>query len=133
MKFLLDTNACIGHLTGRAPQITARLKTLPPSDVVLCSVVKAELWYGAHKSLKKEQNLATLDVFFAPFASASFDDAAAQVYGRLRAELETRGTLIGPNDLLIAATALAYDLTLVTRNEKEFGRVTGLRIDNWES
>jgi tRNA(fMet)-specific endonuclease VapC len=63
----------------------------------------------------------------------SFDDAVAEVYGRLRAELDLRGTPIGPNDLLIAATALAHGLTLVTRNEKEFGRVPGLRIENWES
>ena len=133
MKFLLDTNACIGHLTGRSPGITARLKTLSVADVVLCSVVKAELCYGARKSVKTEQNLATLKTFFAPFTSMSFDDEAAEVYGRLRAELEIRGTPIGPNDLLIAATSLAHGLTLVTRNEKEFSRVPGLNIENWES
>ncbi|AUX27532.1 twitching motility protein PilT [Sorangium cellulosum] len=133
MKFLLDTNACIGHLTGRSPRITARLRTLSVSDVVLCSVVRAELCYGAHKSVRTEQNLEKLKAFFAPLLCLSFDDVAAEIYGRVRAELETRGTPIGPNDLLIAATALAHGLTLVTGNEREFGRVPGLRIENWES
>jgi len=77
VRFLLDTNVCIGHLTGRAPPITERLKMLSPSNVVLCSVVKAELWYGAHKSVKNEENLAKLAIFFAPFASVKFDDAEA--------------------------------------------------------
>lgn len=132
MTFLLDTNACIGHLTARVPRITARLKTLSPSDVVLCSVVKAELWYGARKSARVAENLAKLATFFAPLASLALDDQAAQIYGDLRADLEGKGTPIGPNDLLIAAIAVAHGLTLVTANEKEFGRVPGLQIENWE-
>lgn len=132
MIYLLDTNACIGHLTGRAPRVSEQLKQLSPSNVVLCSVVKAELWYGAQKSARSKENLATLERFFAPFASLPLDDHAAEICGQIRAELERQGTPIGPNDLLIASIAVAHGLTLVTRNIKEFSRISGLQIESWE-
>jgi tRNA(fMet)-specific endonuclease VapC len=70
--------------------------------------------------------------FFAPFASLAFDDVCADHCGRLRSELAAAGTPIGPNDLLIAATALAHELTLVTHNVREFSRVANLRVEDWE-
>jgi tRNA(fMet)-specific endonuclease VapC len=132
VAFLLDTNVCIGILTGRSPKAVERLRELSPSDVCIASVVRAELLFGARNSSRVEANLALLAAFFAPFASVAFGDLAADYYGRLRAELHRAGELIGPNDMLIAATALAHDLVLVTRNVKEFGRVPGLRWVNWE-
>ena len=132
MIYLLDTNTCIGHLTGRAPVITRRLERLSPTDVALCAVVKGELLFGAHKSARPSENLQRLMTFFAPLLSLPFDDVAAAVYGRIRATLERAGTPIGPNDLLIAAIAVAQGATLVSRNLKEFARVPGLRVESWE-
>jgi tRNA(fMet)-specific endonuclease VapC len=92
MRFLLDTNSCIGYLTGRLPSIATRLLSKPPADVVLCSVVKAELLYGARKSQRVEANLERLAAFFSPFACLPFDDGAAAEYGLIRTGLEKLGT-----------------------------------------
>lgn len=94
--------------------------------------MKAELLYGARKSQRVAENLETLRLFFEPFVSLPFDDGCSEHYGAIRAELEARGTLIGPNDLIIAATARAHDLTLVTHNVEEFIRVVGLAVEDWE-
>jgi tRNA(fMet)-specific endonuclease VapC len=132
MRFLLDTNTCIGILTDRSPRLTARWRTMHASQIRLCSVVKAELLFGAEKSTKKPRVVQELTLFFARFRSMPFDDEAARRYGVIRADLEAKGTPIGPNDLLIAAIALASDLTLVTHNAGEFSRVPGLRLEDWE-
>lgn len=132
MRYLLDTNACIRYLNDRDSSVARRLRSVSPSDVVLCSVVKAELYFGAYRSSRRESNLALLDEFFGRFVSLPFDDEAAKAYGRIRAQLHAAGALIGPNDLLIAATVLANGLTLVTANTREFGRVEGLRFEDWE-
>jgi tRNA(fMet)-specific endonuclease VapC len=130
--FLLDTNACIRILNGSSPSVAARLQGTNPSDVRLCSVVKAELLYGARKSVRVDENLRLLRRFFAPFVSLAFDDRCADEAGLIRLDLERSGRPIGPNDLLIAATARAHDLVLVTANTREFGRVPGLRVADWE-
>jgi tRNA(fMet)-specific endonuclease VapC len=96
-------------------------------------VVKAELCYGARKSARIDENLRLLQRFFAPLASLPFDDRCADEAGLIRLDLERSGRPIGPNDLLIAATARAHDLVLVTANTREFDRVPGLRVDDWES
>lgn len=133
MKYLLDTNACIVHLRSPQPSsISRRLADLEPGTVVLCSVVKGELLFGALRSRDVDLNLRQLDVFFRGLVSLPFDDRAAQSYGQVRAQLALAGTPIGPNDLMIAATALSNDLTLVTHNLAEFGRVSGLAIEDWE-
>jgi tRNA(fMet)-specific endonuclease VapC len=133
MPFLLDTNVCIGILTGRSTKAVAKLRQLAPTEVRICSVVRAELQFGARNSSRVEANLSLLETFLSPFMSVAFDDSAANYYGRIRADLHRAGELIGPNDLLIAALALANDLVLVTHNVKEFGRVPGLRWQDWES
>ena len=130
--YLLNTNACIRILNGTSRALAARLAREAPSDVSLCSVVKAELLYGARRSTHVAQNLQLLRRFFAPFISFAFDDAAAAHYGQIRADLASGGVPIGPNDLLIAAIARARDLVLVTHNTDEFGRVVGLQIEDWE-
>ena len=100
--------------------------------MAICQIVKAELIYGAYRSARREANLALLARFFSQFVSLPFDDASAEIYGRIRAELVRAGTPIGPNDLMIAAIALAHDAILVTHNVREFGRVEGLRFEDWE-
>ena len=106
MRFLLESNACIGYLTGRSPTIATRLASTPPNDIALCSVVKAELLFGARKSNRVQENVERLSTFFAPFVSFAFDDNAADLYGVIRADLEKQGMPIGPNDLMIAAIAV---------------------------
>jgi tRNA(fMet)-specific endonuclease VapC len=95
-------------------------------------IVKAELYYGAYKSSRREENLALLRYFFGQFASLPFNDQASEIYGRIRAELTARGAPIGPNGLIVAAVAVAHDATLVTHNAREFSRVDGLRFEDWE-
>ena len=130
--YLLDTNVCIAVLNGSSQPLIARLQSHNPGDILLCSIVIAELIYGAYHSSRAADNLRLLDRFFEPFISLPFDDACCDAYGRIRSDLARNGTPIGPNDLLIASTAVANDVTLVTANSKEFGRVAGLRIENWE-
>lgn len=130
-QYLLDTNVCIRFLTGKSVPVATRYKS-EVGNMTLCSVVKAELLSGAYKSARVTENLADLAEFFAVLPSLPFDDVAAEQYGRIRAQLERAGTPIGPNDFLIAAIALANDLTLVTHNTREFGRVSALRLDDWE-
>lgn len=133
MTYLLDTNACIRYLNSSHSKVTQRLSATNPTDVRLCSVVKMELYRGAYKSQRQAGNLATLQHFFNKFAVLPFDDVAAEIAGREAARLELLGTSIGSYDLLIAATALANNLTVVTHNTREFSRVIGLQIEDWES
>lgn len=131
--YLLDTNLCIRILTGRSPTAKATLDSLSPSDVLVCSVVKAELFWGAMKSNHPTRALAEQKRFLSLFSSLPFDDRAAEEFGRIRADLALKGTPIGPYDLMIAAIAVAHGVTLVTHNTAEFSRVVGLNIEDWES
>jgi len=131
VTYLLDTNTCIAHLTGRSGSVSLRLRNLSPGDVVICSVVKAELLFGARKSQRSEENMAHLRRFLAPMASLAFDDDAAATYANIRAGLEQAGSPIGPNDLLIASIALSRGCIVVTANTREFSRVPGLAVENW--
>ncbi|MCC6332891.1 MAG: type II toxin-antitoxin system VapC family toxin [Myxococcales bacterium] len=130
MKYLVDTDVCIAWLKGDRRVREAWLDT-QPEDVGLSSVVRAELLFGARNSQQVAGNLHRLEVFFAALQSLPFDDRAAEQYGLLRAQLTAAGRPIGPNDLMIAAAALAQDLTLVSRNDREFSRVPGLRLERW--
>ena len=130
---LLDSNTCIRFLNGQSASIGRKLIATKPLDVKLCSVVKAELLFGASRSNNALAAWTKLELFFAPHESVHFDDAAAVEYGRLRGRLAVAGTPIGPNDLMIAAIALSRQLTLVTHNTREFSRVAGLLIEDWES
>ena len=102
---LLDTNACIRILNGSSPTLVENLRRHDPSAIRLCSVVKAELLYGARNSSNVADNLRLLQKFFKPFLSVVFDDRCAEHYGLIRSELQREGRMIGSNDLLIAATA----------------------------
>ena len=132
MRFLLDTNACIRLLNGTSQRLVDTMRHHDPSEICLCSVVKAELMYGAYRSSRTADNLRLLKRFFRPFLSIPFDDRCVEAYGLIRRDLESQGAPIGANDLLIAATARAHDLIVVTHNVREFGRVPGLEIEDWE-
>jgi tRNA(fMet)-specific endonuclease VapC len=130
---LLDTNACVDFLRrGTASKVDRHLAAAPAGSVVLSSVVVAELLYGAWRSTNPPAVRAQVLAFSSRFVSLPFDNRAAEEYGRVRAHLAGIGLMIGPNDLLIAATALANGLTLVTHNTTEFGRVPGLPIKDWQ-
>ena len=103
MTWLLDSNACICYLNGRSPVLKAKLDATNPQQVVVCSVVKAELFFGAAQCRDPAKTLADQKLFLSPFRSLPFDDVAAPVYGEIRADLANRGLPIGANDLLIAA------------------------------
>lgn len=134
MTYLLDTNACVHWLRSPTTSpVAQRIAEAKPGDVVTCSVVKAELIYGAERSQNPEKHYNQLEDFFERLMSLPFDDRSAVEYGVLRKHLESLGQTIGPNDLLIAAISLANDLTLVTHNVSEFNRVPNLRIEDWQS
>jgi tRNA(fMet)-specific endonuclease VapC len=132
MKFLLDTNACIRFLNGRSESIRRQMSMHDSVDIVLSSVTKAELLFGALKGDNPQGRLNTIGPFMTHFVSLPFDDDAAAVYAEIRTDLEKRGLPIGPNDLLIASIAVANQLVLVTHNVREFERVKGLMIEDWE-
>ena len=132
MIYLLDTNVCIHLLNERHPAILQHFRQHSPADIALCSVVKAELLYGARRSQRVEANLQLLKAFFAPLQSLPFDDDCAEHYGKIHADLLSQGKPIGPNDTLIAAVAHAHNATLITHNIGEFSRVVGLQIEDWE-
>ena len=129
---LLDTNACIQLWQRKNLTVREHFAQFSPADIALCSVVKAELLFGALRSEQKESNLALLQKLFAPLHSFEFDDNAAEHYAQIRAELTAQGNLIGANDLMIAAIARANNTTLITHNVAEFERVQGLLIEDWE-
>ncbi|WP_367288885.1 PIN domain-containing protein [Laspinema palackyanum] len=99
----------------------------------MCSVVKAELFYGAMRISNPARTRALQEVFLNQFISLPFDDAAASIFGRIRVQLAALGMPIGPYDLQIAAIALVNNLILVTHNVREFERVEGLRLEDWEA
>ena len=131
MTYLLDTNVLIAVLNGTSERVVSRIKVHDPSSIQVSAVTRAELLFGARHSSRPAVNVASALAVLAPYASLPFDDACADRYGIVRAELAALGTPIGPNDLFIAATALAHGLTLVTHNSKEFGRVVGLQMEDW--
>jgi tRNA(fMet)-specific endonuclease VapC len=132
MKYLLDTNACIRYLNGRAPQLVRKLRTVPRADIVVCSVTRAEMFYGSAKSQTPVRSRQKQEAFLSRFRSLPFDDAIADFYANIRAYLEKRGTPISHPDMQIAAIAFSHQLILVTHNTKEFSRINDLQIEDWE-
>lgn len=129
MTLLLDSDICIAAMK-KEPKVLARIRDLEYGHVALPSVVVGELSFGAEKSQVRDLALLKLGSFLKRFSIVSFDYRGAQHYGRIRSMLEKAGTPIGHNDYLIAATALANEYPLLTRNVREFARVPGLR---WET
>lgn len=130
--YLLDTNVIVYYLNKKSPAIINKLKTIAVRDIFVCSIVKAELYYGANKSNNPEKILNKQKIFLDKFISLDFDDESANLYGIIRANLEKKGTPIGANDLLIASIAMRHNLILVTHNTREFKRIDGLLFEDWQ-
>ena len=131
MTFFLDSNTCIYYLKDTYPALRQNLLSHHPDDIKIPSIVKAELLYGAMKSARKEENLQRIGEFMLPFAIVPFGDEEAIRYAEIRSSLEQKGTPIGPNDLIIAATVMSHGGILVTRNVDEFARVAGIEVVSW--
>jgi len=134
VKYLLDTNACIALINDRTPAVRTRLQKALAADatILVSSIVAFELWYGVAKSARPESNARLVETFFAgPMSLLAFEPEDAKVAGRVRAGLEAAGRPIGAYDLLIAGQALRHQLTLITANVREFGRVKGLEWEDW--
>jgi tRNA(fMet)-specific endonuclease VapC len=132
--YLLDTNACIAVINGKPQSVRIRLqeKFDDEAKVFVSSVVAFELWYGVAKSARPVANAQLLTTFLAgPIGLLVFDDEDAKIAGGVRASLESAGKPIGAYDLLIAGQALRHKVTLVTANSREFGRVKGLKWEDW--
>ena len=130
MRYLPDSNVFIALAAGRS-QVLQKLRFVATNDIGLSAIVHHELFFGAVNGTKRDQNLANIGQL--PFALVPFDEQDAFRAAEIRASLRALGTPIGPYDVLIAGQALARDLTLVTRNVREFERVDGLRLENWEA
>lgn len=133
MRFLVDTNVWIVYLKNRDTAVQDRLQNRNPSEIAVCSVVRAELLHGACKYGDPDARREKIERTIGIYRSLSFDDAASTIYARIRHHLELRGELIGGNDLMIASIALAHDLTVVTNNVDEFRRVPGLAVEDWSA
>lgn len=133
MTYLLDTNVCIIYLRGRNDKLRQKVDSTPASEIIICSVVRAELYFGSMKSANPERNYQLQRDFVSRFSSLPFDDSAATAFAIIRAQLELSGTPIGAYDLQIAAIALAHNLALVTHNIREFERVRDLKVEDWET
>jgi tRNA(fMet)-specific endonuclease VapC len=130
MIYLLDTNILIYYFKGMG-NVANRLLATPPGEIALSTIVLFELEVGIAKSIAPRKRKAQLQEFALLVNIVPFDAAAARSAAGIRAKLEKRGVPIGPYDVLIAASAMANNCTLVTHNKKEFERVKGLRIEDW--
>ena len=108
-----------------------RIRSFAPEEIAVSTITVAELEYGIAKSGQPDRNRVAMVQFLVPFAILDFDQGASAQYGLIRSGLEAAGTPIGPMGMLLAAQALASDLTLVTNNTREFERVVGLKVENW--
>ncbi len=132
MKFLLDTNTCISALKQK-PVVLGHLLDKAPTDVAVSAISEAELRTGAAKSSSPTRTLRALENFLRPIAIVDFTSDDAVSCARIRARLERAGKPIGPLDTLIAAQAVSRKLVLVSNNEREFKRVSGLELANWST
>lgn len=130
-RYLLDTDICVYIHRRRPSQVLGRFQNLREGEAVISVITFGELLYGAAKSTKRIEALQSLEELKRLLHVLPMDEAVADAYGVIRANLESRGELIGNNDLWIAAHSLSAKLILVTNNEREFSRVRGLKIQNW--
>jgi tRNA(fMet)-specific endonuclease VapC len=129
--YLLDTNICIYIIKKKPKTVLDHLKSKLSKDIYISSITIAELEYGIAKSKYPEQNKISLIEFVSIFNILNFDDNDAVEFGPIKANLEKKGTIIGPMDLLLAAQAISKKYILVTNNLREFERIEGLQIENW--
>ncbi|MDP9179224.1 MAG: type II toxin-antitoxin system VapC family toxin [Gemmatimonadota bacterium] len=128
---LLDTNVCIDLLRGRSPRVHQRYKAAAGDQLAVSSITAGELYAGALKSRRVEENLQAANLLLSGLPILAFGAEAARTYGKERSRLEIAGRRIGDLDMLIAAHAVATDAMLITNNTREFRRIANLIVDDW--
>lgn len=131
MKYMLDTNICIYAIKNKPETVIKNFLKHEPDEMCVSAITYAELMHGVEKSQARERNRAAMTLFLSSISILEFDNYAAEDYGWVRAELERKGTPIGPMDMLIAGHARSKRLILVTNNTREFLRVENLEVEDW--
>ena len=131
MQYLLDTNICIYLIKKRPAEVLEQFSRHSPLDVAIATITLFELEYGVQKSQYIQASQDALARFLLPLTILDIDTQAAANAAIIRAQLEKKGTPIGPYDLLIAGLARSRNMTLVTNNTKEFERIDNLQLENW--
>ena len=131
MKYMLDTNICIYTIKHKPPEVIKNFLRHNPDEMCISSITYAELMHAVEKSQAVERNRMAITLFMSAITILPFNQYAAEEYGKVRAELERKGTPIGPMDMLIAGHARAEELVLVTNNTREFFRVENLEVEDW--
>lgn len=132
-RYMLDTNICIYLRQNRPPEVTKRFRHMQHGEAVVSAITYGELLYGAERSQQPTRALESVTRLVSLLPVLPMPWEAAATYGEIRAALEMQGQLIGGNDLWIAAHAKAAGLILVSNNEREFKRISGLKLQNWAS
>ena len=128
---MLDTNICIYLIKNKPLHVREKFNQYNIGEICISSITVSELYYGVEKSEFIDKNKQALALFLSALNIVDFDEKAAVIYGKIRSDLERKGTVIGSQDMLIAAHAKSLNVELITNNVKEFQRVDGLKIDNW--
>ncbi len=131
MKYMLDTSICIYAIKHKPDTVIKKFLSHNPDELCISAITYAELMHGVEKSMAVERNRVAMFLFLSPITILGFDGQAAEEYGRIKAELEKKGTPIGSIDTLIAGHAKSRGLILVTNNTREFSRVAGLTVEDW--
>ena len=131
MKYMLDTNICIYAIKHKPPEVIKNFLKHDPDDLCISSITYGELMHGVEKSQMAERNRVAITLFLSAISILPFDHYAAEEYGKVRADLEKKGTPIGSMDMLSAGDARSEGLILVTNNTREFFRVEGLEVEDW--
>jgi tRNA(fMet)-specific endonuclease VapC len=133
MRYMLDTNICIYLIKQKPEKVLRHFKAHSVGEIGISSITLAELRYGVERSQQVQKNRQALEEFILPLEIAAFDEAAADVYGNMRAGLEQAGTPVGSMDMLIGALALSLGVTLVTNNLREFKKIKNLKVVDWST
>lgn len=131
MKYMLDTNICIYAIKHKPDIVIKKFLSHDPEEICISAITYAELMHGVEKSMAVEKNRVAMSLFLSPITILQFDERAAEEYGRIKAELEKKGTPIDPMDTLIASHTKSRGLIIVTNNTRKFNRVAGLTIEDW--
>ena len=131
MKYMLDTNICIYAIKHKPPEVIQKFLSHDPSELCISSITYAELMHGVEKSMAVERNRIAITMFLSPISVLDFDTDAAEEYGKIRADLERKGTTIGSMDMLIEAHIAAEDFTFVKNNAREVERVEAVKVEDW--
>ena len=130
-RYMLDTDIASYIMKGTEPKVLRQLQRVPVGDVSISAITQSELMYGIEISPNAVRDKARIEVFLRHIQVLDYPSEAAFHYGQIRADLKDRGTMIGANDLLIAAHARCLGIVVVTNNTREFKRVPELKIENW--